>query len=236
MLLLEYLCNSHSLAFECPVTWIVALSGCNVKKNGFLASCKAKYTDVRLFIDTRVASGLVFYLIGGDQRQRLAAVHTVFVSPRGRCHFALFCPFTYLVWPLSVARLLLFGSPWRWMFFNDESYSVSGQFVYQPGIHTEGVHTSTHVPVWAGFFDVFMTRACSLRNCSISDLQGGWGTSGREEKRERKKMWMKTWDKIIGLTRVWGNTRARNNIFWVEEMSAVRLQRKEQLNMEKKRK
>lgn len=33
------------------------------------------------------------------------------------------------------------------------------------------IHTSTHVPVWAGLLDVFMTRACSLRSCSISDLR-----------------------------------------------------------------
>lgn len=33
------------------------------------------------------------------------------------------------------------------------------------------IHTRTHVPVWAGLLDVFMTRACSLRNCSISDLR-----------------------------------------------------------------
>lgn len=43
----------------------------------------------------------------------------------------------------------------------------------------EKTRTNTHVPVWAGLFDVFMIRACSLRNCSISDLR----STGRNEEK-----------------------------------------------------
>lgn len=63
--------------------------------------------------------------------------------------------------------------------FKDESHPVSGLFVNLPGTHTDNTRTSTHVPVWADLLDVFMTRACSLRSCSISDLQR---ICGRKEK------------------------------------------------------
>lgn len=82
-----------------------------------------------------------------------------------------------LVWPFSIANLAI-ATDASWLAmkvnaFSDESYGMPGQFVYLHGTHahTEDVHTSTHVPVWAGLLDVFMTRACSLRNCSISDLR-----------------------------------------------------------------
>lgn len=44
----------------------------------------------------------------------------------------------------------------------------------------EDRHTNTQVPVWAGLFDVFMIRACSLRNCSISDLRSRMKTDKKQ--------------------------------------------------------
>lgn len=57
---------------------------------------------------------------------------------------------------------------------------VAGLWLVFLRANREDRHTNTHVPVWAGLFDVFMIRACSLRNCPISDLR----SSGKSDKKQ----------------------------------------------------
>lgn len=68
---------------------------------------------------------------------------------------------------------------------NGHLSGVAGLWFVFLRANREDRHTNTQVPVWAGLFDVFMIRACSLRNCSISDLRS-------RGKKDKKTIYMTT--------------------------------------------